>query len=176
MFGKPSRITAKTFMGEKVVNIEREVRMSSTIHTKGVLTLGGYLGGQYAQDKPLSLSASVTFEQTYQGIEGDSASSAELYAIISSLAGVPIKQGYCSNRFRQPEWGDTAVGGVNQKISGYFEVCKRRGLTGEQGVMIPRRNVENLMLDEEITKRCGKDSSTSGPSTTSIRGSKYLWV
>jgi lon-related putative ATP-dependent protease len=157
MFGKPSRITAKTFMGEKgVVNIEREVRMSGTIHTKGVLTLGGYLGGQYAQDKPLSLSASVTFEQTYQGIEGDSASSAELYAIISSLAGVPIKQGIAVTGSVNQNGEIQPIGGVNQKISGYFEVCKRRGLTGEQGVMIPRRNVENLMLDEEITEAVRK--------------------
>lgn len=151
MFGKPSRITAKTFMGEKgVVNIEREVRMSGTIHTKGVLTLGGYLGGQYAQDKPLSLSASVTFEQTYEGIEGDSASSAELYAIISSLAGVPIRQGIAVTGSVNQNGEIQPIGGVNQKISGFFRVCMAKGLTGEQGVIIPRRNVENLMLDKEI--------------------------
>ncbi|MGE5544442.1 MAG: Lon protease family protein, partial [Bacillota bacterium] len=151
IFGKPSRITAKTFMGEKgVVNIEREVRMSGNIHTKGVLTLGGYLGGQYAQDKPLSLSASVTFEQTYEGIEGDSASSAELYAIISSLAGVPIKQGIAVTGSVNQNGEIQPIGGVNQKILGFFRVCMAKGLTGEQGVIIPRRNIENLMLDEEI--------------------------
>jgi len=154
MFGKPSRITAKTFMGEKgVVNIEREVRMSGTIHTKGVLTLGGYLGGKYAQDKPLSLSASVTFEQTYEGVEGDSASSAELYAIISSLAGVPIKQGIAVTGSVNQNGEIQPIGGVNQKIAGFFRVCQSRGLTGEQGVIIPRRNMENLMLDEEIVEQ-----------------------
>lgn len=157
MFGKPSRITAKTFMGEKgVVNIEREVRMSGSIHTKGVLTLGGYLGGQYAQDKPLSLSASVTFEQTYQGVEGDSASSAELYAIISSLAGVPIKQGIAVTGSVNQNGEIQPIGGVNQKISGYFRVCTIKGLNGEQGVIIPRRNIENLMLDEEIVEKVRK--------------------
>lgn len=154
MFGKPSRITAKTFMGEKgVVNIEREVRMSGTIHTKGVLTLSGYLGGQYAQDKPLSLSASVTFEQTYEGIEGDSASSAELYAIISSLAGVPIKQGIAVTGSVNQNGEIQPIGGVNPKISGFFRVCMARGLTGEQGVIIPRRNIDNLMLDKEIVDK-----------------------
>jgi len=151
LFGKPSRITAKTFMGEKgVVNIEREVRMSGHIHTKGVLTLGGYLGGKYAQDKPLSLSASVTFEQTYEGVEGDSASSAELYAIISSLSGVPIKQGIAVTGSVNQNGEIQPIGGVNQKIAGFYRVCKIKGLTGKQGVMIPWQNVNNLMLDAEI--------------------------
>jgi len=154
VFGKPSRITAKTFMGEKgVVNIEREVRLSGTIHTKGVLTLGGYLGGKYAQDKPLSLSASVTFEQTYEGVEGDSASSAELFAIISSLAGVPIKQGIAVTGSVNQNGEIQPIGGVNPKITGFYKVCKAKGLTGEQGVIIPRRNVQNLMLDEEIIEK-----------------------
>ncbi len=157
IFSKPSRITAKTFMGEKgVVNIEREVRMSGNIHTKGVLTLGGYLGSQYAQDKPLSLSASVTFEQTYQGVEGDSASSAELYAIISSLAGLPINQGIAVTGSVNQNGEIQPIGGVNQKISGFFRVCSIKGLTGKQGVIIPRGNIENLMLDEEIVEQVRK--------------------
>lgn len=159
VFGKPSRITAKTFMGEKgVVNIEREVRMSGTIHTKGVLTLSGYLGAKYAQDKPLSLSASVTFEQTYEGIEGDSASSAELFAIISSLAGVPIKQGIAVTGSVNQNGEIQPIGGVNPKISGFYRVCKAKGLTGEQGVIIPRRNLNNLMLDEEIIDKVREGS------------------
>ncbi|MDH7496960.1 MAG: ATP-binding protein [Syntrophomonadaceae bacterium] len=150
-FGKPSRITAKTFMGEKgVVNIEREIRMSGSIHTKGVLTLAGYLGAMYAQERPLSLSASLTFEQTYEGIEGDSASSAELYAILSSLAGVPIRQGIAVTGSVNQHGEIQPIGGVNQKIEGFFKVCRDKGLTGTQGVIIPRRNVNNLMLPEEI--------------------------
>lgn len=150
-FGKPVRITAKTFMGEKgLVNIEREIRLSGSIHSKGVLTLNGYMGAQYAQDKPLSLSASLTFEQSYQGIEGDSASSAELYALLSSLAGIPIKQGIAVTGSVNQNGEIQPVGGVNQKIEGFFEVCQRRGLTGKQGVIIPRQNIADLMLNEDV--------------------------
>ncbi|MGE5404251.1 MAG: Lon protease family protein, partial [Candidatus Saccharibacteria bacterium] len=154
VFGKPSRITAKTFMGEKgVVNIEREVRMSGNIHNKGVLTLGGYLGAQYAQDKPLSLSASLTFEQTYEGIEGDSASGAELFAILSSIARIPIDQGIAVTGSVNQNGEIQPIGGVNQKIEGFYRVCKIKGLTGKQGVMIPHQNVANLMLHEEIVEQ-----------------------
>jgi len=150
-FGRPVRITAKTFMGESgLVNIEREIRMSGSIHSKGVLTLNGYMGAQYAQDKPLSLTASLTFEQSYQGIEGDSASSAELYAILSSLSGVPIYQGIAVTGSVNQNGEIQPVGGVNQKIEGFYRVCKAFGLNGKQGVIIPRQNVRNLMLDEEI--------------------------
>lgn len=150
-FGKPVRITAKTFMGEKgLVNIEREIHLSGQIHSKGVLTLNGYLGAQYAQDKPLSLSASLTIEQSYSGIEGDSASSAELYALLSSLAEVPIQQGIAVTGSVNQNGEIQPVGGVNHKIEGFFEVCQKRGLDGKQGVMIPRQNVVNLMLNEEI--------------------------
>lgn len=152
-FGKPSRITAKTFIGEKgVVNIERETRMSGAVHSKGVLTLSGYLGGKYAKDKPLSLSASVTFEQMYEGIEGDSASSTELYAIISSLADLPIDQGIAVTGSVNQNGEIQPIGGVNQKIEGFFKVCRLKGLTGEQGVIIPRQNVRNLMLAEDVIK------------------------
>jgi len=153
IFGRPVRITAKTFMGEKgLVNIEREILMSGSIHSKGVLTLNGYMGAQYAQDKPLSLSASLTFEQSYQGIEGDSASSAELYALLSSLAEVPIYQGIAVTGSVNQNGEIQPVGGVNQKIEGFFKVCKDRGLNGRQGVIIPKQNVEQLMLDSEVVE------------------------
>lgn len=153
VFGKPCRITAKTFVGEKgVVNIEREVRMSGTIHTKGVLTLSGYLGAKYAQDKPLTLSASLTFEQTYDGVEGDSASSAELFVIISSLAEIPIRQDIAVTGSVNQNGEIQPVGGINQKITGFYRACKVKGLTGTQGVIIPKKNVDNLMLDDEIVE------------------------
>jgi len=153
IFGRPVRITAKTFMGEKgLVNIEREILMSGSIHSKGVLTLNGYMGAQYAQDKPLSLSASLTFEQSYQGIEGDSASSAELYSLLSSLAGIPIYQGIAVTGSVNQNGEIQAVGGVNQKIEGFFRVCKAKGLNGKQGVIIPRQNVEQLMLEPEVVE------------------------
>lgn len=152
-FGKPVKITAKTFMGEKgIVNIERETRMSGNIHTKGILTLNGYLGAKYAQDKPLSLSASLTFEQSYSGVEGDSASSAELYALLSSLAEVPINQGIAVTGSVNQNGEIQPVGGVNEKIEGFYKVCAKRGLNGRQGVIIPKQNVDDLMLDEEIVQ------------------------
>ncbi len=150
-FGKPLRITAKTFMGEKgLINIEREIQLSGSIHSKGILTLNGYLGAQYAQDKPLSLSASLTIEQSYGGIEGDSASSAELYALLSSLAEVPLRQGIAVTGSVNQNGEIQPVGGVNQKIEGFFRVCKQQGLDGQQGVIIPRQNIKNLMLGEEL--------------------------
>lgn len=150
-FGKPVRITAKTFMGEKgLVNIEREIQMSGKIHSKGILTLNGYMGAQYAQDKPLSLSASLTLEQSYSGIEGDSASSAELYALLSSLSGVPLKQGIAVTGSVNQNGEIQPVGGVNQKIEGFFKVCQQKGLNGEQGCIIPQQNLKQLMLSEEL--------------------------
>lgn len=151
MFGKPSRITARTFVGRKgLVNIEREIKMSGRIHNKGVLILGGYLGGKYGTKKPISMSASLTFEQLYDEIEGDSASSTELYCILSSLAEVRMKQGIAVTGSVNQKGEVQAIGGVNHKIEGYFEVCKAKGLTGEQGVMIPQSNVEHLMLKDEV--------------------------
>jgi len=151
-FGKPVRITAKTFMGEKgVINIEREIHLSGSIHSKGVLTLSGYLGYQYAQENPLGISASLTFEQSYGGIEGDSASSAELYALISSLAEVPLKQGIAVTGSVNQNGEIQPIGGVNDKIEGFYQVCKQKGvLNGQQGVIIPRQNVKQLVLDEEV--------------------------
>ena len=150
-FGKPSRITANTYIGERgIVNIEREVEMSGTSHSKGVLILSAYIGEKYAQDMPLSLTASLCFEQLYSGIDGDSASSAELYAILSSLAEVPINQGIAVTGSVNQKGEIQPIGGATSKIEGFFEICKARGLTGKQGVIIPYQNVRNLVLNDEI--------------------------
>lgn len=150
-FGKPSRITARVFMGRRgVINIERESQLSGRIHDKGVLILSGYLGWKYAQDKPLSLSASVCFEQSYEGVEGDSASSTELYAILSSLSGLPINQSIAVTGSVNQKGEVQPIGGVNEKVEGFFDLCKAKGLTGQQGVIIPHQNVKNLMLREEV--------------------------
>jgi len=152
-FGKPSRITAKTFMGRGgVINIERESQLSGRIHDKGVMILSGYLGWKYAQDKPLSLSASLCFEQSYEGVEGDSASSAELYAILSSLSKMPIKQNIAVTGSVNQKGEIQPIGGVNHKIEGFFQVCQAKGLTGDQGVLIPYQNLRNLMLREEVVE------------------------
>jgi predicted ATP-dependent protease len=152
-FGKPSRITARTFLGQKgVINIEREAKLSGNIHDKGVLILSGYLGGKYAQEVPLSLSASICFEQSYSGVEGDSASSTELYALLSSLSGLPIKQGIAVTGSVNQQGEVQAIGGATRKIEGFFDVCKVQGLTGEQGVIIPEQNVKNLMLREDVVE------------------------
>jgi len=150
-FGRPSRITAKTFLGRGgVINIERESQLSGPIHNKGVMILSGYLGWKYAQDNPLSLSASLCFEQSYEGVEGDSASSAELYAILSSVSGLPLKQSIAVTGSVNQKGEVQPIGGVNQKIEGFFRVCQAEGLTGNQGVMIPQTNLSNLMLREEV--------------------------
>ncbi len=150
-FGRPSRITAETFMGKKgVINIEREARLSGKTHDKGVLILAGYLGRTFAQSQPLNLSVSITFEQSYAGIDGDSASSTELYAILSSLAGIPIRQGIAVTGSVNQKGQVQAIGGVNQKIEGFFDVCQSLELTGRQGVIIPRANKQNLMLKQEV--------------------------
>jgi lon-related putative ATP-dependent protease len=151
--GRPNRITAKTFLGRRgVINIERESQLSGRIHDKGVLILSGYLGWKYAQDKPLSLSASVCFEQSYSGVEGDSASSTELYAILSSLSDLPIRQDIAVTGSVNQKGEVQPIGGVNHKIEGFFDVCKAKGLTGTQGVMIPGLNVRNLMLREDVVQ------------------------
>jgi len=156
-FGKPSRITAKTFLGRGgVINIERESQLSGPIHSKGVMILSGYLGWKYAQDKPLSLSASLCFEQSYEGVEGDSASSTELYAILSSLSETPIKQNIAVTGSVNQKGEVQPIGGVNQKIEGFFKVCQAKGLTGDQGVLIPNQNLRNLMLREEVVEAVRK--------------------
>ncbi len=150
-FGKPSRITANTYIGESgIVNIEREIEMSGTSHSKGVMILSGYIGQKYAQEIPLSLSASLCFEQLYGGVDGDSASSAELYAILSSLAEIPIKQSIAVTGSVNQKGEIQPIGGATSKIEGFFELCKVRGLTGTQGVIIPHQNVKNLVLNDEV--------------------------
>jgi lon-related putative ATP-dependent protease len=153
MFGKPSRITAATSMGKAgIINIEREAELSGSTHNKGVLILGGYLRKMFAQDKPLAVSASIAFEQSYSGVDGDSASSTEMYALLSSLAGVPIKQGIAVTGSVNQNGEVQAIGGVNHKIEGFFACCKAKGLTGTQGVIIPRANVLDLMLKAEVVE------------------------
>jgi lon-related putative ATP-dependent protease len=150
-FGRPSRITAKTYIGKGgVVDIERESKMSGRIYEKGVLILSGYLGAKYAQERPLSLAASLCFEQSYEGIDGDSASSTELYALLSSLSGIPIRQGIAVTGSVNQNGQIQPIGGVNQKIEGFFDLCRARGLTGNQGVMIPVQNLKNLMLRKDL--------------------------
>jgi lon-related putative ATP-dependent protease len=150
-FGRPVRITAETFMGKDgLVNIEREAKLSGKTHDKGVLILSGYLGRTFAQNYPLNLAISITFEQSYSGIDGDSASSTELYAILSSLSGIPIKQEIAVTGSVNQKGKIQAIGGVNQKIEGFFEVCKTKALNGHQGVIIPKANRQNLMLRKEV--------------------------
>jgi len=153
MFGKPSRITARTYLGRGgILDIEREARTGGRIHSKGVLILSGYLGGRYARQVPLSLSASIAFEQLYEEVEGDSASSAELYAILSSLSGLPLKQGLAVTGSVNQHGEVQAIGGVNAKTEGFFDVCRARGLSGDQGVLIPASNSRNLMLREDVVE------------------------
>lgn len=158
-FGRPSRITARTSLGgEGVVNIEREIKLSGPIHSKGVLILSGYLSGKYAQSYPLALSATLTFEQVYDEVEGDSASSTELYVLLSALSGLPLQQGIAVTGSVNQIGQVQAVGGVTRKVEGFYEVCKSQGLTGEQGVILPEANVKNLMLKDEVVQavRTGK--------------------
>jgi lon-related putative ATP-dependent protease len=151
MFGRPSRITARIALGKgEVLDIEREVAMGGPIHSKGVLILAGYLSARYAWDQPLSLSARLVFEQSYSGVEGDSASSAELYALLSAIAQIPIAQSYAVTGSVNQCGQIQPIGGVNEKIEGFFDICKARGLTGEQGVLIPAANVQHLMLRRDV--------------------------
>jgi lon-related putative ATP-dependent protease len=150
-FGYPTRITAAAGQGrDGVLDIDREADLDGPVHTKGVLTLSGYLLQKYAQDKPLTLSAHLTFEQSYDEVEGDSASSSELYALLSALADLPIQQGIAVTGSVNQHGQVQAIGAVNEKVEGFFDLCKARGLTGRQGVVIPESNVRNLMLKEEV--------------------------
>lgn len=152
-FGRPSRITARVRMGSgRITDIEREAKLGGPLHTKGMMILWGYLAGQYALDAPLAVAASLVFEQSYGGVDGDSASSAELYALLSALAEVPIKQSFAVTGSVN-QWGEVqAIGGVNEKIEGFYDTCKARGLTGRQGVLVPRSNVQHLMLREDVVQ------------------------
>jgi len=153
MFGKPSRITASTSMGRSgIINIEREADLSGSTHNKGVLILSGYLRKKYAQDKPLNMSASIAFEQSYSGVDGDSASSTEIYALLSSLSGAPLKQSIAVTGSVNQKGEVQAIGGVNEKIEGFYDCCRKIGLTGRQGVMIPESNAKDLMVRKDVVE------------------------
>lgn len=174
-FGKPSRITARTHAGSKgVVNIDRETELGGRIHNKGVMILAGYLGGQFAEDIPLALSASITFEQLYEEVEGDSAASAELYALLSSLSGYPIRQDLAVTGSVNQRGQVQAIGGVNEKIEGFFDVCRLKGLTGNQGVIIPKSNVKNLMLREDVVQAVQESQFHIYPVSTVDEGIEIL--
>jgi len=174
-FGKPSRITAQTSMGKAgIINIEREADLSGRTHNKGVLILAGYLRGKFAQDKPLTLTASICFEQSYGGIDGDSASSTEVYAILSSLAEVPIRQEVAVTGSVNQNGEIQPIGGVNQKIEGFFDVCKARGLNGTQGVMIPHQNTGDLMLRKDVVEAVSQGKFHIYPVKTIDQGIEIL--
>ena len=156
-FGKPARITASSYKGKAgIINVEREVRRSGSSHDKGVLILSGYIGEKYAKESTLSVTTSITFEQNYSGIDGDSASSTELYVILSSIAQIPIKQYIAVTGSISQKGEIQPIGGVNEKIEGFFDVCMLKGLTGNQGVIIPKQNVKNLMLKDEVVEAVQK--------------------
>jgi lon-related putative ATP-dependent protease len=160
-FGIPSRITAKSYAGKAgIVNIEREIKMSGRIHEKAILTLSAYLGGKYARKKPLSLTASLTFEQLYGGVEGDSATCAEIYALLSSIAEVPLKQTIAITGSMNQHGDVQPIGGVNEKIEGFYEVCRLFSMNGQHGVIIPKSNVKNLMLNKAVSDAVEKGTFT----------------
>ena len=174
-FGRPSRVTASVGVGQDgIIDIERQSDMGGPTHTKGVLILGGYLAARYAQDKPLSLGAKLVFEQSYGGVDGDSASSTELYALLSALSGLPIRQSIAVTGSVNQRGEVQAIGGVNEKLEGFFEVCRAKGLTGGQGAMIPASNVQNLMLKEEIVEAAVAGKFAIYPVRTIDEGIEFL--
>ena len=163
-FGHPARITCQVRPGSgKVVDIEREVELGGPIHSKGVLILSGFLAGHYALDTPMSLFASLVFEQSYGGVDGDSASSAELYALLSALSEVPLRQDLAVTGSVNQHGDVQAIGGVNEKIEGFFDICQAEGLTGSQGVLIPQANVQHLMLRKDVANACREGSFSIYP-------------
>ena len=175
MFGKPSRITVKTSMGKAgIINIEREAEMSGPTHNKGVYILAGYLRGKYAQDKPITMSASICFEQSYSGVDGDSASSTEVYALLSSLSGLPIRQDTAVTGSVNQKGEVQPIGGVNEKIEGFFDVCRAKGLTGRQGVMIPHLNLGDLMLRKDVVQAVKEGKFRVYPVKTIDQGIEIL--
>ena len=175
MFGKPSRITCSTAMGRAgIINIEREADLSGSTHNKGVLILGGYLRKKYAQDKPLTMSASIAFEQSYGGVDGDSASSTEIYALLSSLSEVPVKQTIGVTGSVNQNGQVQAIGGVNEKIEGFFDCCRKKGAKDSQGVMIPESNVKDLMLRQDVVEAVSKGQFHIYPVKTIDQGIEIL--
>jgi predicted ATP-dependent protease len=158
----------------RVTDIEREVKLGGPLHSKGVMILWGFLAGRYAQEVPLALAASLVFEQSYGGVDGDSASSAELYALLSALSEVPIRQSLAVTGSVN-QWGEVqAIGGANEKIEGYFDVCSARGLTGNQGVLVPRSNVQHLMLREDVVEAVRQEKFSIYPVATIDEGIELL--
>jgi len=156
-FGRPSRVTARVSLGRGgVQSIEREIELSGPIHSKGFLILSGYLAGRYAQEQPLALGATLTFEQSYDEVEGDSASSTELYALLSALSGLPLDQGIAVTGSVNQHGEVQAVGGATRKVEGFYATCKAKGLTGRQGVIVPSANLRNLMLEDEVVEAVRK--------------------
>ncbi len=174
-FGRPSRITARIRFGRgEVVDIEREVELSGPIHSKGVLILTGFLGARYAADRPLALAASLVFEQSYGGVDGDSASSAELYALLSAIGRIPLRQSFAVTGSINQHGRIQPIGGVNEKIEGFFDVCRARGLTGEQGVLIPASNVKHLMLRDDVIQAVRDGTFHVWPVETVDQGMELL--
>jgi predicted ATP-dependent protease len=174
-FGHPTRITARVWLGKgEVVDIEREVNLGGPLHSKGVLILSGFLGARYALERPLSLSASLVFEQSYGGVDGDSASSAELYALLSALAEAPLKQSFAVTGSVNQLGQVQAIGGVNEKIEGFFDICRARGLTDDQGVLIPLANVKHLMLRHDVVEAIAAGQFAIYPVETIDQGIEIL--
>ena len=174
-FGRPNRITATVHVGKgEVVDIEREVELSGPLHSKGVLILSGFLRDRYAQEYPLSLGASLVFEQSYSGVDGDSASSAELYALLSAIADVPITQTLAVTGSVNQKGEVQAIGGVNEKVEGFFDLCRARGLTGDQGVLIPKANVKHLMLRRDVVDAAAAGQFAIYPVTSIDEGIEVL--
>ena len=174
-FGRPTRITCRVHPGAgRILDIEREVKLGGPSHSKGVLILSGFLAGRYATDAPISLSASLVFEQSYGGVDGDSASSTELYALLSALAEVPVRQDLAVTGSVNQHGEVQAIGGVNDKIEGYFEICRSRGLTGTQGVMIPASNAQHLMLRADVVEACAAGRFAVYPIATIDQGIALL--
>ncbi len=174
-FGRPTRITCQVRPGSgKVVDIEREVELGGPLHSKGVLILSGFLAGRYALDTPMSLFASLVFEQSYGGVEGDSASSAELYTLLSALADLPLRQDLAVTGSVNQHGAIQAIGGVNEKIEGFYDICEKRGLTGAQGVLIPQANVQNLMLRKDVIEACAAGRFAIYPTATINEGIALL--
>ena len=154
-FGRPTRISCQARPGiGRVLDIEREVELGGPLHSKGVLILSGFIAGRYALDTPMSLQASLVFEQSYSGVDGDSASSAELYVLLSTLAELPLRQDFAVTGSVNQHGEIQAIGGVNEKIEGFFDICRARGLTGSQGVLIPASNIRHLMLRKDVVDAC----------------------
>jgi predicted ATP-dependent protease len=174
-FGRPSRITATVHIGkDEVIDIEREAELGGELHSKGVLILSGFLRGRYAQDHPLSLGASLVFEQSYGEVDGDSASCAELYALLSAIARLPLAQSFAVTGSVNQYGEVQAIGGVNEKIEGFFDLCKARGLTGGQGVLIPAANVKHLMLRHDVVDAVAAEQFAVYPIATVDEGIELL--